>query len=575
VSRRVSCTTQQAIESAERHKPLPVETRVRNGNRLRGVRSQPLALASRQSTVTNVNGGLRVFLSHTDELAHYPQDRSYVAAAEEAVKLFRGAAIDMKYMAARGQNSADHCRELLGDSDVYVGIIGFRYGSLVPEADDSGRSFTEFEFDVATDLELERLVFLLHQDANVPAKILFENRDDYERQQRFRERLQNVDGVTWKWVANPDDLTKRLLQSLNEFALRRNAVSPTAEQGSDANPGITALDMASTVQKQLQGVLYVLRGAAATVEQVEHSYAEPARMSEWKSIDDKIKKHKELAESAMTPATVLKSSLEEAAREAEHARKSVGKLGENWPAEHTAELTSIIDTISDLQGVSEQLLEKVATSCAELERRTFYSRAYQSPRELLSQAYELVDATNAITIRMKRTLSRPYAAPRVSRAPDVPPVAERTPRDAPTSPGLGWQETPATFISADWQAAAGAGAPSEAPAPDTAAVPSDLVHGKVVAVKVQGDSMEGAGVRDGDYVIMRRQSTAQDRDIVIVATWEADDPEYGQAKVKRYREQPGEDPYLESEYADRKETIPIGPSDRIAGKVIGIFRSVP
>jgi len=522
-------------------------------------------------------GALRIFLSRTDELAHYPEDRSYVAAAEEAVNLFGGATIDMSYMAARDQNSADHCRERLENSDVYVGIIGFRYGTVVTK-NDSGCSFTEFEFDVATELELERLVFLLG-NVNLPAEIfeeILKNPQDNQRQQKFRERLQHEAGVSWKWVTTPEDLTKKLLQSLNDYATRRNAANPIPGHRSDAKPGTSPLDMASAVQKKLQSILHLLQDAARTMEQVEHSYAEPAKMAEWKSIDDKIKKHNELAESVTGPATSFKFSLEEAAREAENARKSVGKLGENWPLEHVAELTSIIDTISDLQGVSEQLLEKVATACGELEKRTFYSPAYQNPREVLSQAYDLIDATNAITIRMNRALSRPHATPEVVRTPNVQPLVEQTPRDASVFPGLERQAAEVSFISADWQAAAGTGTPSAMKDSNSVPVPSDRIRGSgVVAVKVQGDSMEGAGVHDDDYVIVLLQPTAQDRDIVVVATWEPGDSEYGTAKVKRFRRRPGEDPCLESEYSDRNETIPIGPSDRIVGKVIGIFHSIP
>lgn len=63
-----------------------------------------------------------------------------------------------------------------------------------------------------------------------------------------------------------------------------------------------------------------------------------------------------------------------------------------------------------------------------------------------------------------------------------------------------------------------AGAPIEAIEDDwgTIAVTKDLLRGRsAFALKVEGSSMVEAGILDGDYVVVRKQETADDGDIVV------------------------------------------------------------
>jgi Domain of unknown function (DUF4062)/Tetratricopeptide repeat len=160
-----------------------------------------------------VDASRRVFLSHTSELRQYPAERSFIAAAERAV-ISSGAAVgNMKYFTARDSAPAEYCREEVRRANIYVGIIGFQYGSRVE--DDPDRSYTELEFDTAGEEGLQRLVYLLDEDKvlPLPAKCLVDLKNG-KRQRAFRKKTQVARTVAR--VGSPDELETKLYQALTE-----------------------------------------------------------------------------------------------------------------------------------------------------------------------------------------------------------------------------------------------------------------------------------------------------------------------------------------------------------------------
>lgn len=118
------------------------------------------------------------------------------------------------------------------------------------------------------------------------------------------------------------------------------------------------------------------------------------------------------------------------------------------------------------------------------------------------------------------------------------------------------------------QIAAGGPMLAEENVEDYVAVPEIIGPGDFV-LRVKGDSMIGAGILDGDYMVVRRQPTAQDGDIVVALA--GADEGADEATVKRFFREDGrvrlqpENPALEPIYADHVQ---------ILGKVVGVFRRV-
>jgi hypothetical protein len=158
----------------------------------------------------------RVFLSHTSELRDFPSDGSFVAAAEAAVKRAGDAVTEMAYFAARDEMPADYCMTTARGCDIYVGLIGLRYGSPVRDRQDV--SYTELEFDTATEAGKTRLVFMLNEKTAlpIPADRLHDDDPDLRtRQQTFRKRLSEA-GLIVRTVATPQQLETELYQALME-----------------------------------------------------------------------------------------------------------------------------------------------------------------------------------------------------------------------------------------------------------------------------------------------------------------------------------------------------------------------
>ena len=155
----------------------------------------------------------RVFVSHTTEFSQYPVSRSYVAAVGAAIGASGHVVVDMEGFPVGDQTPAALCEDEVRKADVYVGVFGLRYGSPVRDRPDV--SYTELEFDCATNVGLPRLIFVLDEQSTehrIPAVALFDA--NVERQRAFVRRVQDS-GLTTAPFGNVDDLEKLVERALN------------------------------------------------------------------------------------------------------------------------------------------------------------------------------------------------------------------------------------------------------------------------------------------------------------------------------------------------------------------------
>ena len=121
------------------------------------------------------------------------------------------------------------------------------------------------------------------------------------------------------------------------------------------------------------------------------------------------------------------------------------------------------------------------------------------------------------------------------------------------------------------QIAAGGPLLAEQNVEDHLAVPDVLSSGagEEFLLRVRGDSMIEAGILEGDYVVVRRQQTAQNGDIVVALA--GGDEATDEATVKRFFREDGR-VRLQPENAALEPLFP--EHVQVLGKVVGVFRSV-
>ncbi len=104
----------------------------------------------------SINNSLRALISST--VLDLPEHRT--AAIEACVRVGVEPLV-MEIFGADNSKSQAQCRSLLEQADIYIGILGFRYGFIPPGQE---KSITEIEFELAGAKGIPRLMFLMSEE---------------------------------------------------------------------------------------------------------------------------------------------------------------------------------------------------------------------------------------------------------------------------------------------------------------------------------------------------------------------------------------------------------------------------
>jgi len=179
----------------------------------------------------------KVFLSHTSEMAEYPDGRSFVTAALDAVREAGMVASDMRDFPAASKSPTELDTERLLECNIYLGILGFRFG--MPVRDQPDLSYTQHEFRTAKEAGKTLLVFLLDEESlGLPGSV-FLDRQYGSQQEEFRQEALNLDGkgLVCQFFKTADELQRLVLRALQYNARGPNDNQPTgpsAEQQFEA-----------------------------------------------------------------------------------------------------------------------------------------------------------------------------------------------------------------------------------------------------------------------------------------------------------------------------------------------------
>lgn len=166
----------------------------------------------------------RIFISST-----YVDMIPYRDALQTAITNCDAVAYGMERFVPAPIRPLDRCYEEISNSQIYILLIGHRYGEIDK---DSGKSYTELEYEKAKEIGLPILAFLLDTE-KVGAPEKFRESDvQYTALVNFKNELKNSKEITVGEFTSEKDLQEKATRAIKETINRLQAVIHTSEDPS-------------------------------------------------------------------------------------------------------------------------------------------------------------------------------------------------------------------------------------------------------------------------------------------------------------------------------------------------------
>ena len=144
-----------------------------------------------------------IFVSST-----YEDLKSYRDEVERSIICMNQTIKGMEFFGSTPERPLDKCLQTVRECKLYIGIIGMRYGSV---EEDSGKSFTELEYDEAVKNRIPVLIYILDENHPIASRFV-DKGEGAEKLEAFKTRLKKAHVVSS--FTTPADLGKKVTQDL-------------------------------------------------------------------------------------------------------------------------------------------------------------------------------------------------------------------------------------------------------------------------------------------------------------------------------------------------------------------------